>query len=157
MTVLPYPRQFLVMARFTIIKTCKGMFTLKDILQITVQLSVEWYFCFSCYVFEPSNSSAITREIVLNVLQLCGQNKWDRLFRFFLFCELSVNVCHFNIVDRGSLFFFTRKSKGLFDWKSGIKVHCKWKKTVGIICSGIHCIVMFQNLLEIKYSNVRIV
>ena len=31
------------------------------------------------------------------------------------------------------------------------------KKTLGIISSGIHCIVMFQNLLEIKYSNVRIV
>ena len=31
------------------------------------------------------------------------------------------------------------------------------KKTLGIICSGIHCIAMFKNLLKIKCSNVRTV
>ena len=59
------------------------MFTLKDILQITVQSSVEWYFCFSCYVFEPGNSSAITREIVRNVLQFFQKSKtWSSAFSF---------------------------------------------------------------------------
>ena len=94
-TSLPWSRKFQSSWRYCLIlvsfglwlgsrlwNLCKGMFTLKYILQITVQSSVEWYFCFSCYVF-GGYSSAITREILRNVLQLCGQNKWDRVFRFF--------------------------------------------------------------------------
>ena len=127
MTVLPYPRQFRVMARFTIIKSLQRDVYSKRYSSDNSSVIRRVVFLLFLLRFW-GNSSAITRAILRNVLQLCCQNKWDRVFRFFLFCQLSVKVSHFNIVDRGSLFFFTRKSKGLFDWKSGIRVHGKWKK-----------------------------